>query len=290
MTTNTYLESTPSELRVVEDITRQATKPEEIAPGIWAGVDRDGRVQVKDLRNDLEAGEDHPKRKKARVTLTEADSFVGHLAKHGLPESELWADVDAAKVTAIINAHEGVEEIADAVTETIPGLAGWQDHTAVLQLRRTDDWNDWTKSDKGWFTQSTFAEFVEAHLPNFASPDGATMLELAQSFRANTAVKFESSKRLSSGETKLEYREDVQAAAGKKGDITIPETFTLALQPFEHGAGYKVGARFRYRIAGGELTLGYVLDRPKDVLRDAFAGVVSTISEATTREIWHGTP
>ena len=116
------------------------------------------------------------------------------------------------------------------------------------------------------------------------------MLELAQHFRANTAVKFESSKRLANGQTKLEYREDIEAKAGTKGDITIPERISLALQPYEGGPAYNVPARFRYRIAGGELALGVILDRPRDILREAFAEVVDRVAKDAGVDIWHGTP
>lgn len=260
---------------------REAVAPRELADGIY--LTREG-YHVTDLRKDLETGQDRPNRKTGAVSTTEADSFIGYLAKHALPETEVWANLDRATITAVINAHLG--QTGDGVED----YAGWGDHRATLQLRLTDDWKDWASNDKQWLTQTGFSEFVEAHLPNFATPDGATMLELAQSFRANTSVKFESSKRLTSGQTKLEYREDIDAKAGARGDITIPETFTLALQPFEYGNGYKVGARLRYRITGGELRLGFILDRPKDVLRDAFDGVVARVEGATQRDIWHGTP
>lgn len=50
--------------------------------------------------------------------------------------------------------------------------------------------------------------------------------------------------------------------------------------------GYKVAARFRYRINGTDLHLGYRLTRPRDVLRDAFGAVVAKVAADTGRDIW----
>ena len=44
------------------------------------------------------------------------------------------------------------------------------------------------------------------------------------------------------------------------------------------------------RIGGGQLALGYVLERAGDVHRDAFGHVVQQVAADTEREVWHGTP
>lgn len=116
------------------------------------------------------------------------------------------------------------------------------------------------------------------------------MLELAQTIKGHTKVSFESSKRVKSGETAIEWREETTATAGKKGTIDIPDTIDLGMQVYEGGDAYRLTARFRYRISGGALALGYVLERAGDVKRDAFAGVVSAAATDSAREVWHGAP
>jgi uncharacterized protein YfdQ (DUF2303 family) len=128
-----------------------------------------------------------------------------------------------------------------------------------------------------------------SHLPNFADPTAADMLELAQTFQATTKVDFASSQRVKSGETQLNYTEQQAAAAGKKGQLAIPDTFDIGVQVYDQvGAAYKVTARFRYRITGGELRLGYRLNRPTDVLQAAFDEVVGHVERGagTPREVW----
>ena len=271
-----------TDTQAIVSTAQEAVDVQEIHPGIFAAHQN---LKVHDLRRDIARRMPRPERKEGTFTFTAPAGLVGYLAKHGLPETELFGDVDKGTITAIINAHDGdtagIGEVSDA--------AGWADHTATLTLRKSDDWAHWTSNDGKWFGQREFAEFIEQHLPNCVDPNGATMLELSQSFRATKAVNFEASKRLKSGETTLEYRESIDATAGKRGAIAIPDEISLALTPFEHGDPYKVTARLRYRIDGGQLAMSYVLIRPRDVLLDAFRAVAALVESETGRRIWEGT-
>jgi uncharacterized protein YfdQ (DUF2303 family) len=275
----------------IEDITRQACTPTLLAPGIWAGVDRDGKVHHLDLREELEESQPRPDRKTGTADAHDAPAFIAYLSKHALPETEVWADIANQKLVAVINTSRGTTPATpDPAAADIEGAAGWGDHRVQLVLRKTPAWTAWVSHDKQFLSQTAFAEHIEERLPDFAAPAGAEMLELAQSFRANTKVDFESSRRLSSGETTLVYREQTEATAGKKGDIVIPDTFTLGVAPFDGTEGFKVTARFRYRITDAHLTLGYVLERPEDILRAAFDDIVTAVDGAIAGNIWHGTP
>lgn len=240
--------------------------------GLYIVRDTDGDVHALDLREQLGLLPEHPARKTGNITFTDPISLIGYLDKHGEPWTEVYADDRACTITAVINAHG-----------TQPG---WADHKATLAVRLTDDWRDWTKYDGELMTQTGFAEFIEDHLPNFAKPSGADMLELAQTFQATTKVDFASSQRIKSGETQLLYTEHQDATAGKKGTLAVPDTFDLGLQVFENGEAYKVTARFRYRIHDGQLRLGYRLTRPRDVLVAAFRGVVEVVSGGITPDVW----
>jgi uncharacterized protein YfdQ (DUF2303 family) len=271
-----------TDMQTIVTTAQEAVEPHAIpgAPGVFVAHDN---LTLHDLHDILARRLPRPERKRGTFAFTDPVHLVGYLDKHKVPETEVYADVDKGTVTAVINAHEGSSGMVG------DSLAGWGDHRAVLTLRPGDDWTRWTKGDGKWVSQTEFAEFIEQHLPCCVTPDGATMLELAQSFRATKSVKFEQSKRLKSGETQLEYRENVEAKAGARGSLDIPDEITLALAPFEHGAPYKVTARLRYRIDGGELALSYVLIRPRDILLDAFNAVITDVAAQSGREIWHGT-
>lgn len=214
-----------------------------------------------------------PFRKRGTVTLLDATSFAAYVVKHKEPENtELYADPGKPGVTAVLNGHgpTGDADIPDT---------GWGDHRAVLVFRETEQWKHWTSRNNTLGGQVDFAEHIENGIGDIASPPGADMLEMAQSFQAKTKVAFESGKDLTSGERQLVYREELEATAGRKGDITIPREFTLGIAPYEGSAQYKVTARLRYRITDGALRIGYVLERPDLVLRAAFDDVLVQVQE-----------
>lgn len=273
MTSPAVLNSTIERVEndVVASLAREASTPVEIDRGLY--LLHNG--QTIDVRKDLEKHEAHPRRKTGAYAVTDVDSLLQYLAKHAQLETELWGNATRSEVRAVINAHGAGLHVA-----------GWSDHTATLTLPTTPDWKEWTQRDGKLMEQTEFAEFIEDHLPNFVTPTGADMLELAQTFQATTKVDFDSSQRLKSGETQLTYVENTTAAAGKKGSLAIPDTFDIAVQVHERGPAYKVGARFRYRITNGDLRLAYRLIRPRDVLDAAFDEVVKHIEDNTVHRVW----
>lgn len=272
-----FVESTRDRVEndVVADLALRATKPRTLDErGIYLAVTADGGREVVDLA-DRRRGLDAlpPLRKHGTYRFADPDDFVEYLAKHGREQTELWGDDKAGTVRAVIDAHGAL-------------LPDHETHTAVLTLPYTRDWLEWVERDGKTCGQTDFAEFIEDHLPNFVDPSGADMLELAQSFQATNRAEFASSQRLTSGETQLLYSENLTATAGKKGTLAIPDTFTIGIQVHDRGPAYKVEARFRYRINGGSLALGYRLTRIDDVRRAAFDEVVDRI-QGTGRLVWH---
>lgn len=248
-------------------------------------LDEDGRFHVSvtpagadlhviDLETHREALRERPRRKTGQFVVNDAASFIKYLDRHGTADTEVWADSEKMSVQAYLNGH-GTEP-------------GHHDHALTLVLRATPAWVAWRDSDRKMLSQVTFAEHVEDRLLDITEPSGATMLELAQTFQAKRQLAFESSKALSSGEVQFEYREQVDATAGKAGRLQIPQSFTLGIAPFYGSPAYKVTARLRYRIDGGKLTLGYTLDRPEDVLEAAFGDVLSDIDAGIDPVILRG--
>ena len=71
----------------------------------------------------------------------------------------------------------------------------------------------------------------------------------------------------------------MQAAAGRSGQIEVPSTFVLMVAPFIGEEDVQLAARLRFRVGGGRLTLGYVLDRPHVAVRDALERITDRLSE-----------
>lgn len=262
-----------TEAQAVIDVTLRAAEPKQLVTGhIYAVATSNGGVHQVDLTG--EQYRDVPKAKTGTATVRDVDSFLSYFDKHADAATEVYADIERRTITAVLDAHE-----ADT--------ARWGKHRLLLELRHTPAWLAWTGKDNQLMPQAKFAEFIEDNLVDLRVPDSATMLELAESFEGTTSAEFQSSQRLDNGQRKFSYVEETTAKAGHKGDIVIPATLTLALSPFEGTEMFKVTARFRYRLdrAKGELSLGFKLERPDDVLAAAFADIRTLIDNGIPEHI-----
>lgn len=225
----------------------------------------------------------HPIRKTGTVYVQDAGSFITYIEKHGLPETEVYADLAGMKLVGVINAHaEAMDQVEQA--------AGHGDHRVVLELVHTDAWKAWVGRDKRPQSQEQFAEHLEDRANDVIDPDAATMLEIASSLIATTGVDFKSALRLSDGQVQFRFEETTQARAGENGELEIPQTFTIAVAPFEGADPVELQARFRYRITSGNLSLFYALLNPDDIVRAAFVEYVDVVAEAVTQPLFKGRP
>jgi uncharacterized protein YfdQ (DUF2303 family) len=256
----------------VIEVAQKAAQPEVLIPGGLVAFATASHIE------DLERYDSQPRRKRGRVTVTDTASLIAYVNKHEASDAtELYAAWDPGRIEAVLNGHNPTEP-------------GWGDHRVTLALQPTPGWQRWLASDGQLLTQTAFAEHIEDSLPEIVEPAAATMLEIAQTFQATTSVAFRSGQRLQTGETQLRYEEQTDAKAGAQGDITIPETFTIALAPWEGCDPYRVTVRLRYRIGNGDLKLAYRLDRPEDVRRAAFADITAAVAEATGYTSLAGSP
>jgi uncharacterized protein YfdQ (DUF2303 family) len=205
---------------------------------------------------DLERFLPRPRRTRGQVQLATVDDFARYVARHDDPASTtIWVDT-SGQVVAVLDDH----------TQEGPQ---WGEHRANLLLTRTPEWEHWLRHDGQLLSQEAFAEHIEDGLAEIVTPDGATMLEVAQSIQGTRTAEFQGAHRLANGTVGFAWVEEEKARAGQKGDLEIPERFELAIAPFLGEGAYKVRARLRYRVGGGNVKLGYRLDRPHAVLRDA---------------------
>jgi len=236
------------------------------------------RHEVVDVRGLLGHVFPTPERITGTVHVSDVPSWLAYWGKHANTSSEVYARRDMGQVVGVLNAS------GTAAPE-------WGDHRVVLSLERTPEWLQWRSNDGRLITQQQFAEFIEDHLAEIVEPDAATMLELAQSFEASIGGKFKSATRLASGERRLILEETIDARAGQTAELDIPSRLTLSVRPFKAGEPAEVTARFRYRIEGGSLKLGYVLDRPDDREDEAFLALTGSIAEEVAPvTVLQGTP
>ncbi|MGW4648094.1 DUF2303 family protein [Kitasatospora sp. NPDC004289] len=267
--------TTADNLQTVVDTATRAAAGQPLAPGKVYAFNTPGGVHKVDLTGPEHTG--IPARKSGTTTVRDAASFLTYYGKHSDDESEVYADAERLTVTAVLDAH----------TADTPR---WSDHRLQLALRPTKSWQEWTAASGRLMDQEAFANFLEDHLADLMEPDAATMLEIAQSIQAATQANFQSGTRLTSGERRFVFTEETTAKAGQRGELTIPETFVIGLKPFEGSEGFRLTARFRYRIHSGNLQLGYKLERPEYYQGLGFDGVLTEIAEGIGQPVMNGSP
>ena len=262
----TYNDPTTDTQALINELKASAA-PRELTPGrVYLVPDGDGAQSVIDT--DMYA--DSPRGVSRDVRLHDVDSLTRYITAYADYTPEVWVspgkDSESPTVTAVLDPE------------------GWRHHIARLIFETTRDWRDWAAASDLLKPQTSFAEFVEDHLANFIKPDGATMLELAQSIRARTKSTFKSDRRLANGQVQLDYVESIDASAGKAGSIVIPDEIQIALQPTVGAKTYAVTGKFRFRLRDGDLALGVkVLNSDKvieSMLKDVTDGLKTALPDA----------
>lgn len=266
----TSIEDTKTEAAVVATIQQQADAEahEAIDPGqIYLVPDGSGGLRVV---NTDEYGAT-PRHTAAARIVTDAASFVKYLNRHKVTGTEVYQHANSSTVVGVIDSHEGTDQDP-----------GWQKHTVRLALEHSKAWKAWAEADGKLFDQQTFADFLDDRYLDVIDPAPAVLIDIARTFQAKTNVTFESAFREGSGDVTLKFVEDTKAKAGQTGDLEIPSRIQLALRPYVGGPIYSIWASFRYRLTGGNVVLGFRLERPENILEAAFADIVTEIRDGRT--------
>lgn len=246
------------------DAGRLSTEPHRLELGNVYVLSTPQGVQKIDLTGD--EYRDKPRRTRRHVTVDDLASFEHYWDAHHDNRSEVYADPKTATITAIL----------DAPT---PGQPDWEAHQLILALTHTDAWLAWTAQHNQYVLQRQFAEHVEDRLRDFVTPDGATMLEVAQTLHTTTTASFRSGYRLVDGQRQFAYTEQIEGRAGTTGTLEIPERFTIGVEVFKgDGNAEAITGRLRYRVDGDRLVLGYALEDIEDVRDRAFRLYVDALA------------
>lgn len=279
-----------TESEVVRDLAHLAYQPKQVEAGKhYVFVAADGELEHVDLTDDL------PARKTGKVEVIDVASFLTYWGKHHDNGSEIYANLDADQIVAILDAHE-------------TSSARYQQHRLVLQLSETPQWVTWMSLHDKMVKQDAFAEFIDKnygdvapstetiHLPggvSFPNVSASDLRELAQHLTAHVDAKIDRGQRIDNGATTLKYEEDVTVKGGSKGEFPVPAAFLLNIRPYDDCPDdTRVIARVRTRIgrSDGTLWIGYDLFEVEKVQRRAFDDVVAKISAATNSGVMLGLP
>lgn len=285
-TITTEILSTGVDAEVIARLARDGVPPhvehvgdyrEAATAALFFGAGPDGHRLVH--VEDLEKRGPLPARKRGTVKVDTPEALRTYAERHLDEEtSTLWAEIDQGRVTVVLNDHSSLQ------------YAGWADHRAVLQLRRSDEWKAWTSLAGEWATQHDLALFLEEHLQDIAEPDGSTLLEVTETFHATSDATFTSTRRMADGSQHLVWKEDVNATAGRGQQASIPTDLVLHLRPWIGVDPVPVAGKFRFRVRDGQLRLRVDLLRTDEASRDAVEQAAIEVAEHLTLPVIEGTP
>lgn len=237
-----------------------------------------------------------PTRKRANVTMNDADSFIAYINKHsgynhvGIEvvspaNCALYADADfeaqTIKITGLLDDHGG--NIADAK---------WRDHRATFEPKSTVEWKRWNESDGKRMEQKQFAEFIEENLPDITAmegmPSGSDMLRMATQFEMNSAKRFKSSLDLQSNGVAMTFVDEQDHETETK--MNLFKKFALGIRVFIGGNAYPLEARLKFKASQGVLQFWYELIRPDRVFSTAVADELAKIKAQTHCLLLNGNP
>ncbi len=227
-----------------------------------------------------------PRRKRAIIELTDDDSFIAYITRHGIwTNCTIWADVDyaknQAKFQAIINDHGEAKDKPE-----------WRDHIARYTPRFSPEFALWMNKNKQTMSQVEFAEFLETNQIDIASPEGfptsADMLQMSLNFEAKQDLRFKSKLRLQNGGVEMVFVNDEDKGTTEK--MKVFDRFALGIPVYFGGTPYQINARLRYRVRDGEVTFWYELIRPDLVMKDATETIIKKIRESCEQPFFFGNP
>lgn len=217
----------------------------------------------------MEAFAKRPYRRRGTVVFDDPASLVAYVNNFKAEgATRLYASLAGRSAVAVLNDDDG----AGLDDHQVPDLGAWRDHRAELRVQPTPQWTRWRERSGAWGSQADFAEHLEINLADITDPVAADLVEIARSLTASNDVQFRSAVNLQSGEIRFAYDENVQAKATGLGGATIdvPKTFTLHIAVFQGTEPVDVTARLRYKLAGGNLMLAYILLNADDIEREQF--------------------
>lgn len=228
-----------------------------------------GDYAHKNITSEIEAARMTPTRKRGTVRLGEIKSFNDYITDQAaLTGAYIYADPEARTLTAVLNDHDQGDDVA-----------GWRDFRAVYTAELSREFDRWMKFNGQAMEQEAFAVFLEDNIADIVEPSGETLMAVALTLQAKTEVNFNSHRRLDNGQIQLAYAEAITATAGGAGNIEIPREFAIGVRLFKNGDGYKVKARLKYRLGAGKVKFWYELDRPENVIEEAFNAYIATARE-----------
>ncbi len=216
-------------------------------------------------------------RVRQQVTLDDRASLTAFVNRFSTLDTVLIADFDALTIRAQIDFH-GMPLNNDAPQ------ANPCDFRADLVLRKSEEFLRWDKMEGELHGQAEFGEFLEENAVDIVQPEPAVMIEISRDLEATQGVNFKSANRPESGDRAFTYETETRV----KGELKVPREFSIAIPIYQGEQPEVLRARFRFRVTGSGLLLGFVWHRVEYLRQAHFANIATQVSEDTGRPVFYG--
>jgi Uncharacterized conserved protein (DUF2303) len=258
-----------------------------------------------------------PWRRSGTAQLADLDSLIGWANRHKGPASALFADPVKPSLTCIADYQNGGAPVMDATTRD--PAASHNRHRAVYEFPLSAEWKIWTGISGKALSRSDLGEFVEANAKDMLDPSDAlregrmvqmedwekamhrvagqvqgrfgapaTLIALSRRFVVDEKSTLSATRNPDTGEASFQFINEHQTPDGQP--VKIPNLFLLALPVFDHGALYRLAARFRYVKSGSDIKFYLTLHNPDIARRDALDLALGRAAEETALPLFLGAP
>lgn len=259
--------------------------------------------KLEDLKPYLDKFRDKPERRKGRVVLQEAQSFINYVNRAKGADTVLFASssVFQGDIIAVFDYDPAGSDQSEA---------GWHDMQAHYPFRTSEAFKIWSAQSGKKLGMKDFAKFMNDRIPDLGvatdenpvkfdlgilNPEYAepsAILELADGITLNAKKKYSQHQRLSSGEHQIEFAEEHGETTTKAGKtVKVPGFFLLNISVFEEGEKVLIPVRLRYSV-GDDNGIGWTFDvwNVTEIFRLTFREEVAKITGQTELPQFFGNP
>lgn len=221
--------------------------------------------------HDVESYLVQPRRIKKDTVFISLESFIRYVNTFKTPGSYIHVDRNGNAKCVLDGAHR-------LATGLVPA---WEDHKARYSMKYSVQWNVWYQSNRRNMSQREFASFIENNQPDFLSPAGAHMLDIARTLDAEQNANFKSAIRMENNDVNLSFERTTTVKAGQSGDLPIPVLFTIQVPILEGEEPRQIEIRLRIDLDDGKLKFSYEIMRLQQMLDGVVRSIYATIANAT---------
>jgi uncharacterized protein YfdQ (DUF2303 family) len=201
----------------------------------------------------------NPLRIKGHRLFEEPDSFCKYVRDFHSEHTRLYGGPDTFNFQAVLN-------------DSLPGKPRWGDHIAVLQLKKSPEWNEWCEIADEQLTQGELADFLDEHMEQIAEPDAGELLSDIRAIHISTNTRCDSVQR-EGGDISFAYT--TETAAGTKTERgKIPSKLMLVIAPFRSWEHAQMQVYLTHSLTKDkELKFTIRLHRAEEILDGVYTSV-----------------